>query len=211
MTTHALLLFALTEFVFSLSPGPAVFLTISQSMRRGFSAGFAVALGVIAINLFYFVLSALGVGAALAASPTVFTSLKYAGAAYLVWTAVKTLIDLHKPSTASEDKEFYDKAPSARSLFGTFAKGALMQASNIKNIVIFMAIIPQFIDTTQATLPQFVSLGIVSVLVELPILAGYAAMASHFSGKIRSNGYAYYLDFASAIILTGIAVSLVFK
>ena len=65
----AYLLFCL---LFAITPGPAVLLTASQAIARGFAAGFAVVLGTQLGNLVYFLLSAAGVGAALATSPTAF-------------------------------------------------------------------------------------------------------------------------------------------
>lgn len=200
---EALLLYALAEFVFSLTPGPAVFLVITQSIQRGFSAGMSVTFGIVSVNILYFGLSALGVGAALAASPEVFKMLKYAGAAYLAYCALSVLYELYReqPIEIPEHKPVID----ARR---TFIQGFLLQASNIKNIVIFVAIIPQFIDPSYNTTIQFVGLGVVSILVETPILIGYTLAAVHIGQMVKSKGYTTYLEVASSMILLGIAGSL---
>lgn len=84
---EALLLFAITELVLSLSPGPAVLLVLSQSLRGGCRSGTAAAFGIVLVNIVYFILSAIGLGAALIAAPSLFLVIKYAWAVYLCWTA----------------------------------------------------------------------------------------------------------------------------
>jgi homoserine/homoserine lactone efflux protein len=209
--TQSLLWFALAELIFCLTPGPAVFLTISQSIRYGLLAGLVVALGVVSTNIIYFALSAMGVGAALASSPTTFAFLKYCGAAYLAYTAFDVFRTIWKSNISSISSEAPPPPIRTRNLRSGFIQAVLMQASNLKNIVIFIAIIPQFIDPHSSTLLQFAALGTVSVLVELPVLAGYATLASRLANFIKSNGYQNYLDGLSAVVLLGIAGTLALK
>lgn len=209
--TQSLLLFALAEFVFCLTPGPAVFLTVSQSIRHGLTAGLVVAAGVVTTNIFYFVLSAFGVGAALAGSPAVFDALKYCGAAYLAYVAFDTFRTLWK--SRGHAITAFSPMPTTRmkTLRSGFLQAVLMQASNVKNIVIFVAIIPQFITPSEPALMQFAALGAVSVLIEFPVLAGYATLASRLAGVIQKNGYQTYLDGLSAAVLLVIAGTLALR
>ncbi len=209
--TQSLLWFALAEFIFCLTPGPAVFLTISQSIRYGLLAGLVVALGVVTTNIFYFILSALGVGAALASSPMAFAVLKYCGAAYLAYTAFDVLRSMWRSNMAEISNQAPPPPVRSRNLRSGFIQAVLMQAANLKNIVIFIAIIPQFIDPNQSTLLQFAALGTVSVLVELPVLAGYAVLATRRAAFVKNNGYQNYLDGLSAVVLLGIAGTLALK
>jgi len=209
--TETLILYALAELVFSLTPGPAVFLVLSQSIQKGFTAGAAVTIGIILVNMAYFILSAFGVGAALIASPNVFLALKYVGAAYLAWTGVRTLYELFEARNNKVPIDNIKHEQHAKGIREAFIKGMLTQASNVKNIVIFIAIIPQFIDPNQNTMWQFFALGVVSVLVELPVLILYAIMAAALAVTIRSKGFNVYLDGASAFVLIGISGTLVFS
>lgn len=209
--SQSLLWFALAEFIFCITPGPAVFLTISQSIRFGLIAGVVVAAGVVTTNICYFILSAFGVGAALASSPMAFAVLKYCGAAYLAYTAFDVMRSMWQSKMASISNEAPPLPVRSRSLRRGFMQAVLMQASNLKNIVIFIAIIPQFIDTNEPALLQFAALGAVSVLIELPVLAGYAALASRLAGFVKNNGYQNYLDGLSAFVLLGIAGTLALK
>jgi homoserine/homoserine lactone efflux protein len=206
-----LLLFALAEFILCLTPGPAVFLTVSQAIKNGFLAGLVVAAGVVTTNIFYFILSAFGVGAALAGSPLLFMFIKYCGAAYLVYIAALTLHEIWKSANSQSSPDVSYSMIPKRNFRRAFTQAVVMQASNMKNIIIFVAIIPQFIDPTTSTPMQFVALGTVSVLVELPVLAAYAGLSSRFAGVIRANGYQNYLDGLSAAVLIAIAGTLVVK
>ena len=203
---EALLFYALAELVFSLSPGPAVFLIISLSITRGALTAMSAISGVLLVNILYFTISAAGVGASLAAAPTVFLVIKYVGAGYLVWMAWEILRDLK----ASSIHQANTQQPSRNeSLAKAFFKGIIIQASNVKNIPIFVAIIPEFINPADPAVPQFVGLGLVSIAVELPVLVGYCLLAARLSKAIKSRGYSSYLDATSAIVLIGIAGSLV--
>lgn len=92
MSLRLLLLFAITEFLLCLSPGPAVLLVISQAVKNGFHSSLKGAGGILAGNSIYFVLSALGLGALLMSSATLFQVIKWAGAAYLVLIGLRMLL-----------------------------------------------------------------------------------------------------------------------
>jgi homoserine/homoserine lactone efflux protein len=169
MSLMHLLLFAATELLLSLTPGPAVLLVVSQGMRRGASVSRRGAAGILTGNAIYFALSAAGLGALLLASKRVFDVLQFAGAAYLVLLGVKMLFWPSREEVGLEVSE----------VRGTkaFLQGLLTQLANPKAIVFFTALLPQFVDPARPVAKQFVILGVISILVELPVLLlyGYAA------------------------------------
>jgi len=203
-----LLMFALAELVFSLTPGPAVFLVLSQSIRYGTRSGLAVSTAIIIVNILFFFFSAVGIGAVLVSIPSIFLFIKIIGASYLLWMSAEILYSLKKVESNALSSNQDSKKPY---LFDSFLKGFLMQASNAKNIVIFLAIIPQFINPKEDTFIQFINLGVVSVLVELPVLIFYTILASKYSNVIRSKGYNIYLEIFSAVVLFLIAISLLLQ
>jgi homoserine/homoserine lactone efflux protein len=89
MSFKLLLVFAMTEFLLSQTPGPAVLLVVSHGMKVGFRPSLRGTLGVLAGNAIYFVLSALGLGALLLASATLFQAIRWLGAAYLVFIGLR--------------------------------------------------------------------------------------------------------------------------
>src|ERR1700730_11863089 len=98
MTFKTWLLFLVMETALSLSPGPAVFYTVSQGARGGLSRTWPAALGILSANAIYVSLSATSLGAIIAASATFFTYAKWLGAAYLVYLGVRALLSAgHSP------------------------------------------------------------------------------------------------------------------
>ena len=167
MSASGLLLFAAMELVLCLTPGPAVLLVISQAMRRGFRSSLRGALGILTGNSIYFALSAVGLGALLIASARVFEVLRWFGAAYLVFIGLKMIFARKEPDTAAPKTE-------ERS----FVQGVVTQLANPKAIVFFTALLPQFIDPKAGRLPlQFLILGVISIFIELPVLAAYGFLA----------------------------------
>ena len=167
MSPSHLLLFAATELLLSMTPGPAVLLVISLGMRRGYASSRRGAVGIVAGNAVYFALCAAGLGALLMASKRIFDVLQIAGAAYLVFMGLKMIV---KPADA-------EATASSNVSAGSFAQGLITQLANPKAIVFFTALLPQFIDPAAPMTIQFLVLGAISIAVELPVLFvyGYAA------------------------------------
>jgi len=166
MTLSGILLFAAMEFLLSATPGPAVLLVISQGMRGGFRTAASSAAGILSGNAIYFAASAAGLGALLIASQRVFLILEWVGAGYLALLGLKMVLFPSKPGAATV---VVDRS--------AFRQGLVTQLANPKAIAFFTALLPQFIDPRQAMPPQFIVLGVVSIVVELPVLLfyGYAA------------------------------------
>ncbi len=216
MNLDTVALFALTEFLMSLTPGPAVLLVIGLSMRQGFRIGFMATLGIISTNALFFTLSALGVGALILASATLFTILKWVGAAYLVYLGIRMLLPLltrvRRGRTSDAEGlnlEAARRAAPRRALkpLRSFWQGFSLQASNPKNLAFFVAILPQFISP-EGNLPlQMAVLGVVSVLLELPILVVYAA-ASAFSARVMRERLIEWIEAIGGGILVALGGAL---
>ena len=178
MTLDAWLLFCATDLVISLTPGPAVLLVVSLGMTRGARTGVRASCGVLTANAIYFAVSATGIGALLLASWNVFFAVKWLGAAYLAWIGTGML--LRRPDPA---------APLRAPVRGNgFRLGFLVNASNPKLLVYFVAILPQFIDPAGSlALPLQVGiLAVSSMVLELAILVGYALLAERGQRFVRT-------------------------
>ncbi|WP_438996759.1 LysE family translocator [Candidatus Puniceispirillum sp.] len=209
--TQTLALFAVTEFFLSLAPGPAVFLVVSKSLGGRFGAGMAVSAGILSVNVVFFLLSALGVGAAIVAAPWLFMMVKVIGAAYLVYLGGRGLYDVWLVSRQSQNDDAVVIAPIAGGSFGRdFMAAVLVQASSPKNIIIFLAIIPQFVDPAGPIFLQFAALCAVSVLVELPVLAGYAALAVYLVTRVKQARVRNGLECLAGVTLVVLGASLLF-
>ena len=127
--------FVVAVLVFLALPGPGTFTLLTATGRAGFRAGAAATLGIIAGDQVLMWLAAAGVAAVLQANETLFRTLQYAGAAYLIWTGIRLL--LSKPGSAP----VIALGPSH------FARQAfVITLMNPKAIVFYMAFFPLFID-----------------------------------------------------------------
>jgi len=201
MSIKLLLVFAVTEFLLSLTPGPAVFLVVSQGMKAGFKPSLRGTLGILSGNAIYFALSALGLGALLLASATLFQVIKYVGAAYLIFIGVRMLIS--RSETQKADEQSVAPGRSLR----LFSQGLVTQLSNPKAIVFFTALLPQFVTPGEAMFEQFIVLGLASIAVEFPVLAAYGWVAER-GGKLIPERFASLPDRVAGVFLIGAGVGL---
>jgi threonine/homoserine/homoserine lactone efflux protein len=179
MTLEAWALFCATETVLCLNPGPSALLVVSLAMTRGRRAGVVATAGVLTANLFYFALSAAGLGAARSLSAEVFEAIRWAGAAYLFWLGGRMSWRSFRRTSASP-RAAPDEAPATDALPArrAFARGLVAQGANPNLLVYFTAILPQFVDPGAALAPQVTVLALSSVAIELVVLSVYAALAS---------------------------------
>jgi homoserine/homoserine lactone efflux protein len=178
MSLKLLLIFAVTEFLLSLTPGPAVFLVVSQGITAGFKPSLRGTLGILAGNAIYFLLSALGLSALLMASATLFQIIKWLGVAYLILTGIRMLVS--RDESRETDYLRLEKSPSVK----LFSQGLITQLANPKAIVFFTALLPQFVSPGGQIFEQFLTLGIVSIAVELPVLVSYGWLAQRGTALI---------------------------
>lgn len=182
MSLKLILVFALTEFLLCLTPGPAVLLVVSQGVTAGFKPSLRGSLGILSGNAIYFFLSALGLGALLLASATLFQITKWLGIAYLILTGIRMLVSRGEAETPA-DATVAATITRDRSL-KLFSQGLLTQLANPKAIIFFTALLPQFVSPGGRVLGQFLLLGIVSIAVEFPVLMSYGWLAQRSSRLI---------------------------
>lgn len=132
-------------------PGPVVMLLFSHTLAQGRSVSSAAIPGVVLGDFFAMTISLAGAGALLAASATLFTVLKICGAAYLIWLGVTVWRTGLKPmNVAASD------GPGNRWVM--FRRAFVVTALNPKDIVFFVAFLPQFIDPAKPALIQLVTI-----------------------------------------------------
>jgi homoserine/homoserine lactone efflux protein len=191
--------FVVTETVLCLTPGPAVLFIVSCGLARGGRAALWGNAGILSANTFYFVVSALGLGAVLLGSHELFTVVKYVGAVYLVWLGIQTIRGAGLGLRTTADVQ--SRVQGWRML----ARGFALQAANPKALLFFVALLPQFVDVHQAIAPQMVILATTSAAVEFVILAGYGYFAGRAATLARQSRFVTATNRASGglLIATG--------
>src|SRR5437660_5955435 len=89
--THRLLLFLAAALLLAITPGPGIFYVLARSLAGGKREGILSSIGTFVGGLLHVFAAALGLSAILAASSVAFHTVKYAGAAYLVWLGIRTI------------------------------------------------------------------------------------------------------------------------
>jgi threonine/homoserine/homoserine lactone efflux protein len=167
----ALLGFALVSLGIVLTPGPNMIYLISRSITQGSSAGI-VSLGGVALGfMFYMLCAAFGITAFLFAVPYAYDALRLAGAAYLLWLAWQAI----KPNGRSPFQVRQLKVDGPRKLF---AMGFVTNLLNPKIAMLYLALLPQFIDPGQGSvLTQSLVLGSIQIVISVSVNAVIALTA----------------------------------
>src|SRR3954447_3145918 len=169
--TSTLLGFALISLGIVLTPGPNMIYLISRSLTQGPAAGI-VSLGGVALGfLFYMLCAAFGITALLFAVLYAYDALRFAGAAYLLWMAWQAL----KPNGRSPFQVRKLKVDSPRKLF---AMGFVTNLLNPKMAMLYLALLPQFIDPAAGSvLTQSLALGSMQIVISASVNAMIALAA----------------------------------
>lgn len=174
MAIDTWLAFLAATMVMLAIPGPTILLVIGQSLGAGRRAALPLVAGVALGDLTAMTLSLAGLGALLAASATLFTVLKFAGAAYLLWLGAKLW-------RAPVEEGAMPPVTARRAMRDAYVVTAL----NPKSIAFFVAFVPMFVDAGSPFLPQAVALVATFVTLAAANAGIYALLASRLSGAVR--------------------------
>jgi threonine/homoserine/homoserine lactone efflux protein len=179
MALSTYLLYLVAVAVLIVTPGPTMLMCMTNAINHGPRRAMTSVAGSVTSVLGVMLLSALGLGALLAASETAFTAAKVAGAAYLIWLGIRTFRGAGAPL-------LHDKAavPVRRSFY---LQGVLVGASNPKSVLFFVAFLPQFLDPAAPVAPQFAILAFTFVALEFIVLAPCALGVARAMPLLRSS------------------------
>lgn len=186
----------------SLTPGPDNLFVLMQSAIWGRKAGFLVVLGLCTGLLGHTAAVAVGLAAVFAASPTAFTVLKLAGAAYLLYLAWQIL---RAPVSANEGAK-----PAALRPGALYRRGIIMNLTNPKVLLFFFAFLPQFTRPGAGPMAwQIVELGAVFMVATLLIFGAIAFFSGAFGQMLQRSVTAQrWLNRLAGVVFIGLALRL---
>jgi threonine/homoserine/homoserine lactone efflux protein len=179
MQIETWLTFITVVFVFAIIPGPTVILVMGQAISYGRKSVTPLVAGVLCGDFVAMSLSLAGLGAILATSSTLYTILKWFGVVYLIYLGIKTWREEPK----SESLQFKD---SDKSNLEMFRSSFLVTALNPKDIIFFVAFLPQFVSPTSDAMPQFIILMITFLSVISITITSFAIFAGRLRNRIQS-------------------------
>jgi threonine/homoserine/homoserine lactone efflux protein len=174
---HRLAIFLAAAVLLAITPGPGIFYVLARTLAGGRREGIHSSLGTFIGGLFHVFAAALGVSAILAASAVAFHTVKYAGAAYLIFLGIRMI--------RTRDAEMtFAAAPSQ----GAFRQGIFTEALNPKTALFFLSFIPQFIAPERGhVFFQFIILGAISVILNTAADLVVVLLAAPLERKLKSS------------------------
>ncbi len=176
----ALALFITSSFLLGLAPGPDNLFVLSQSMLKGAKSGILITLGLCTGLIVHTSAVALGIAVIFQTSALAFSLLKYIGAAYLLYLAWQAF----RASSAGNTKTEFSSLSGAR----LYRRGIIMNITNPKVSIFFMAFLPQFADPASGSVTlQIMLLGLLFIAVTLVVFGGIALLAGVIGDKLQQH------------------------
>ena len=183
-----------------IAPGADTMVVVKNTLRGGLVHAVRTAAGVCTGLAVWASISVFGLAAILAASGTVFTTIKIVGAAYLIFLGARTLASSRKLETASTNQ-------SAR---GTWRQGAITSLGNPKVGVFYTSFLPQFIPAhSHNTLMISLALAAMHIVLSFVCLLSYAFLAECFGDIFQRRRWRQVLEVIIGTVLCGLGVGLI--
>lgn len=200
-----LLLFSGLIVILALTPGPDVIYITTRGMAQGRKAAILSTVGICIGYLIYTMLAALGLSALLQSSALAFDTIRYAGAIYLFYLGIRSF--LSKAGASLTKREVNVATPSRIML-----QGMLTSMLNPKGILVFAALLPQFVNSLLGNAPlQMISFGLTFTMICLCVYGGYAYLSGSLGEKLATQGgFAYVLKYLQGSLLIGLGARLLF-
>ena len=198
------LTFFAASWAISISPGPGAIASMSAGLNHGFKYGYVTIFGLVLGIWTQLLIVGVGLGALMATSHTAFVVVKWLGVAYLVWLGIQQWRAPARPMVATSDS---DEVVSQRKLI---LKAWMINVVNPKGTVFLLAVVPQFIATSQPLLPQYLIIGATLAFTDMVVMAGYTALASRVLGALKKPAHIRAMNrtFGSLFVLAGSLLAL---
>lgn len=178
-------LFVVAVLVLVVTPGPDLAYVIGQSLANGRRSGVISAAGVALGSCAHTLASAVGLTAIIAASPTLFLMVKYAGALYLIWLGSRMIWSTFIRETPAAEKANAVPAVSTGSLL---SRGFITTITNPKVLLFFIAFFPQFVTVGgEHQALSFVVLGITYAVAGFITDTTFAVIAGSAASAVSKN------------------------
>ena len=199
--------FFAAALLLALAPGPDIIFVLTLSAAEGRRSGLAVAAGLLAGVMVHTLAVALGLAAVFATSPTAFTALRAAGAAYLLYLAWGAW----RAGALLETGD--SNAPKAAPWPRLMLRGLLMNLTNPKVVLFFLALLPQFVRPGRGPVAaQIVFLGLEFALAAGIVFSAVACAAGALRERLAGSARVQqWLNRAAALVFVALAVSLLLQ
>ncbi len=202
IAADTLILFVSASIALALAPGPDNLFVLTQSAMHGRKAGLLITAGICCGLIVHTCVVALGIGVIFQTSVTAFTGLKILGAGYLLYLAWQAFNRGTTDTTQSDRNRL-----SARQLF---ARGVIINLSNPKVVLFFLAFLPQFADpSTGAITLQLTAFGLVFIACAALVFSLVAWSGGYLAHWLkRSEQAQLIMNRIAGLVFVGLALRL---
>jgi threonine/homoserine/homoserine lactone efflux protein len=189
-----------------ITPGQDTALTIRNTLVGVRGSGVSTAAGVASGQFIWTVATSAGLAALLVGSEPVFTALKFAGAAYLIFLGGQALYAALRPQGG--DAKANVVLPHGLGRIAAYRQGVLSNLGNPKMAVFFSSLLPQFISPGHASFGALLMLGLVFNAMTLTWLTGYALLVARVGDVLRRDRLRRSLEAVTGLVLVGLGLRL---
>jgi homoserine/homoserine lactone efflux protein len=201
---EALIVFSVTTALTCFTPGPAALFVASSAASYGKSHIPAALLGIAVANIGFFGLSALGIAGLIASSPLLFQWLRWLGAAYLVVLGLQLIL-----SRKQQHLQVVLNGQTGAKRLRTFLNAFVVEASNPKALLYFGALLPQFINPTQALAPQLLVYCLLTFVFDIAAYSFYGVLGLGIAKASKQKFYTLLTRLAGiAFLFAGLRLAL---
>ena len=199
------MLFLSAAILLNIAPGPDMIYLISKTMSQGKRVGFASILGLGTGALIHTLFVSLGISAIISTSVVVFKIIKYTGAAYLFYLGIKALLSGGLKFKENKKKE------GDSSFFKSFSQAVIIDVTNPKVALFFIAFLPQFYrDNGTSKIAQFMTLGLIIILIGFIVETLIVLLSDKIAHLLKKKPIiSRVLDKVFGTVLIGLGIRLV--
>lgn len=195
--------YAAVTLMMCFTPGPANLFAIANGARRGPRAAVAAAAGMNSASLVWFAGAGLGLGAVAAAFPRLFHLLAIAGAAYVAWLGLRSILAARHP---------HGPAKAAGPLrYGAFRDGFVVQIANPKALLFMTAILPPFLDPDRPLPAQLLVFAVVGVSLDMLAMCAYGLGGAALAARMSQPGFRRGFDVLVGLLLIAVAALILLR
>jgi threonine/homoserine/homoserine lactone efflux protein len=185
MALSSYLVYVVAVTLLILTPGPTMLMCMTNAINHGPRRALTSVAGSVTAVLGVMMLSAMGLGALLAASESAFMIAKLVGAGYLIFLGVRTF---------RSETVLRSAAAAAAPRRSFYLQGLMVGASNPKSVLFFVAFLPQFLDPAAPIAPQFAILAATFVAIEFIVMVPGAFGVARLMPLLAASGPARWIN-----------------
>jgi len=201
LSISGLAIFALALAVAAFAPGPGIAAIVGRVLGRGRDGAVAFVTGMAVGDVVWLSLAVLGLAVLAETFHEVFTLVKYAGAAYLLYLAVKMW-------TAPSAARSLEPVATRESRSKLFLAGLAVTMGNPKTMVFYLALLPNLVDLARVDMLAYAELAIVTLAVLAVVFGFYIVLALRARALITSPRAVRLVNRGSGVIMAGAAVAI---